>query len=134
MSHSYAAIGFAANSRRGKKAETFIPSEKQITTAKHRMLCTLNKHDGATPIRSVGDAVDFFCKEVFNRDQGLGTYARNRFKTTIKTALGQLVASGEVVVDLDNGVIVLTDKAKVKSKRRKHKQKYPSNRRSLAVA
>lgn len=135
MSHSHAAIGFAASSRRGKKkSKGFTPTEKQISTARHRMICTLNKHDGATPVRSFNDAVDFFCKEVYNRGQELGTYAGKQFKKTIRTAFHQLLESGEMIVDLEEGMVMLTDKAEIKSKRRTHNQKYPVSRRALAVA
>lgn len=131
MPHTQMSSGIRS-SRRGKKADTFKPSNKQLEKARHRMLCTLHKHDGTTPVMSYGDAVDFFCKEVSNRGHELGTYAGKQFKKTIQTAFNQLLAAGDMKLDFEHGVLVQV--AKAKTKRRQHNQKYPKRRPAFAAA
>lgn len=138
MSLTHAHPGFVTRSRSRSSAGNFVPSEDQIATARHRMICTLDKHDGSTPVRSLEDVVDFFCGEVTNRGNELGTYAAKQFKKTIQTALNGLMDDGMMLLESDEDEvlrIMLTEKAPVvrKHKRRKHNQKYPS-RRSFAVA
>lgn len=120
--------GFASALRAGKKAIRFTPSDKQLATARSRMIGALHKHHGMITVTGDEEAIRFFCRKVFNRGRELGDIKRGHFETTIRVAYSLMKKEGHLQwCERGLGTPIAP------KQRRSHSQKYtPRQQRSAA--
>ena len=103
--------------RRGRKSAKppYQPTARQLSTAKMRICCALERKNCVVYVESLDDAVAFCMKNVFNRGGELGRYG-DEYKTVITDALTELIKQKVVDLDIDLGVLWLARKPQKKKR------------------